>query len=527
MKDQICARLKAIKIKDCNIDLIEYSGDASFHMYEQYQSVLGEKSIENIPPFFRICLSIRPAPMSCIHAEVCIPDESWNGRFLGIGNGGAGEMIWPNGMVAALRCNYACAAMDLGTNPNIDKGIGVPDIWDDYGWRATHLATVAAKELIVAIKGILPQFSYFLGSSTGGQQGLMEAQRFPEDYDGILAKVPGNNRVFLHTFLLWLHRLVYRQGKPYFKDAELEELNKIVVDYFQKRGDGAPGDTFVSDPRLEQVDMEELLMNVKKSGHFSEEQILILQKLYEGPVNPCTGEQIYCGYTMSALKELNDTGSDEAQILYQFPFRWCFGEEFDANAFDFDKDLEEVSETLASKVNANSPILDRYKARGGKIIMVSGAHDACVPFAEGINYYERVIEKQGSLEEARSFFRYFIIPGYGHGYKVCGGVDWLGEHIEQINYTNSVSAWCGLLEELKLWVEEGVAPEYIMTTGFLNSSAPGKIDCIHGVDFQRPVYAYPYETKYIGGNTRKPDSFCRGPEKRGIRKGCAERYLDA
>ena len=526
MKEETLNSLKNAEIDDCTIDLAEYSRDPSFQLYKQYHEVLSEEGKEDLPAFFRVCISVRPTSESCIHAEVWIPYECWEGRFLGIGNGGAAEVIWPHGMIAAIRCHYACVAMDLGTNPDVDRGIGKPEVWDDYGWRATHLTTMAAKKLVYIAKGRMPRYSYFLGSSTGGQQGLMEAQRFPEDYDGIVAKVPGNNRVFLHTFLVWLHRLIHRpDGSRWFKDEELEELSNLIVVYFQKKGDGAPGDTFVSDPRLEPEDVKRLLEEVKQTGKFSDEQLEILKKLYDGPVNPRTGEQIYCGYSLSALKELNGTGGKDAQKMYQFPFRWCFGKEFDAGRFDFDKDLDKTAADLSAKVNANSPDLEMFKQRGGKLLMVSGAHDPCVPFAEGLNYYESVIEKQGSLEETRSFFRYFIIPGYSHGYQMCGGVDWLGEHIEQINYAGNPYAWCGLLEEMRSWVEEGKAPEYILGTGFSDSPVLGNRGPVQIVDFQRPIYAYPYGTMYIGGDVKKPESFSRGAEKRGRRKGCAGRYL--
>ena len=147
---------------------------------------------------------LRPAKGSNINVEVWLPDaEKWNARFLGLGNGGAAGKINSGSLAGVSAAGYAVATTDMGTAPNPDSGVGNPEVWKDFGFRATHLMTVAAKQIVRAHYGKDPEFSYFSGGSTGGQQALQEAQRYPEDYDGIAAAVAAHCRTPLHAYFLW------------------------------------------------------------------------------------------------------------------------------------------------------------------------------------------------------------------------------------------------------------------------------------------------------------------------------------
>jgi feruloyl esterase len=149
-------------------------------------------------------LVLNPAQGSNINVEVWLPDaEHWNARFLGLGNGGAAGKINPGGLASASANGYAVATTDMGTAPNPDSGVGNKEVWKDFGFRATHLMTVAGKQIVRAFYGKEPELSYFSGGSTGGQQALQEAQRYPEDYDGIAAAVPAHCRTPLHAYFLW------------------------------------------------------------------------------------------------------------------------------------------------------------------------------------------------------------------------------------------------------------------------------------------------------------------------------------
>ena len=149
-------------------------------------------------------LLLNPAKGSNIHVEVWLPDaEKWNARFLGLGNGGAAGRINSSSLAGPSSAGYAVATTDMGTAPNSDSGIGNEEVWKDFGYRATHLMTVVGKQIVKAHYDKDPELSFFSGGSTGGQQALQEAQRYPEDYEGIAAAVAAHCRTPLHAYFLW------------------------------------------------------------------------------------------------------------------------------------------------------------------------------------------------------------------------------------------------------------------------------------------------------------------------------------
>lgn len=177
--DEKLAALRLLKIDHGTITTVER--DAS-----------GTKTI--------VKLVLKPAKGSNINVEVWLPDaEKWNARFLGLGNGGAAGKINPAGLASMSSAGYAVATTDMGTAPNDNSGVDNPEVWKDFGYRATHLMTVVGNQIVRAHYGRAPELSYFSGGSTGGQQALQEAQRYPEDYDGITAAVPAHCRTLPHT----------------------------------------------------------------------------------------------------------------------------------------------------------------------------------------------------------------------------------------------------------------------------------------------------------------------------------------
>src|SRR5207247_1150233 len=167
---------------------------------------------DSLPPFCRVTATLTPTSDSLINMELWMPDPGWTGRFLGLGNGGYGGniAIAVPAMVAALKLGITSGTTDMGTTPSTntdaDALVGHPQKWVDFGYRATHLMTVVSKEIARAFYGSTPRYAYFHGCSTGGQQALMEAQHYPDDYHGIIAGSPANNRTHLHTNVLWFYR---------------------------------------------------------------------------------------------------------------------------------------------------------------------------------------------------------------------------------------------------------------------------------------------------------------------------------
>lgn len=452
-----------------------------------------------LPSFRRITLIARPVPESNIGIEIWMPMKNWNGRFLGTGNGGGAGKISLGALKCGLNQGFAVANTDMGTSPAAHLVCDYPERWKDFGYRATHEMTVIAKKLIKKYYKKDPLYSYFQGCSTGGQQALSEAQRYPEDYDGILAGAPANNRTHLHTMFLWCHALCNEDTELMFTKEQLQKITETVIRKNAGKDGGAPADKFLTDPRMAIVDVNDF------NSFLSPRQTEVLKKIMNGPVNPNTGEQIYCPFPLNS--EDKPLGQEYFQsrpaVDGQFyPFLWAFGKDFDYRQFDFDRDMAKMDSLLAPLLNANNPDLTPLKKRNGKIIMYTGTCDPIVPFQDAIHYYERVVEKTGSLKETQKFFRYFIIPGMNH----CGG----GPGINDIGQD--------MLIALMNWVEKGEAPERLVAKRYKEGSS-------NVIEMQRPVFPYPDFPQYTGGDPAMPQNYERVTHPRGNVPVPAEKYL--
>ena len=358
------------------------------------------------PRHILVKIRLNPVARSNIFIEIRLPEpELWNGRFLGLGNGGAAGCINPAIFTQPLRDGYAAASTDLGTSPDPDSGIGNPEVWRDFGYRATHFMTVTAKEIIQAYYGRGPEFSYFSGCSTGGQQALQEAQRYPEDYDGILARLPAHCRTPLHAYFLWNFQIL--QKCPF--SAE-QEANVIAAgnEYMAPREIPMVAGKIISDPRCTPADIEAVVaLAMKKDASLTPEHAEALRLLFGGPVHAATGERIFDGIPFGSSFDIARGN------LYLF--RWVFGKERDLMTINFAGDIDTYTAELGPLLNAENPDLSRFEQHGGKLIITSGSADSCVPYHATLDYYERAAEAVGSLEHLREFCLFYLIPGMSHG----------------------------------------------------------------------------------------------------------------
>ena len=444
----------------------------------------------NQPHFVRVCFTSNPTPESNIRSEIWLPVDNWNGRFLGTGNGGGAGKINYFPLVSGAMKGFATANTDMGTSPDVLEAIGFPEKWKDFGYRATHVMTIASKIIIKAFYNKSPGYSYFVGCSTGGQQALMESQRYPDDYNGIIAGAPANNRTHLHTSFIWnLIATNYATNGGLISKKKMELLLKLTVRNCGDKAGGAPGDNFVTDPRLCEFEPSQLPHcsdDIATDSCFTSAEIVALKKLYAGPVNPRTGERIYTPLPY---------GGDKLELSthHLYVFKWVYGKDFDYTTFDFDRDMAKVDSILAPVLNANNPDLNDFSNKGGKMLMYAGTNDQLVPFQDALNYYERVVENQGGLEQTQDFFRFFLIPGMAH----CGGGPGLNNFGQRLTLNDKQDARHNILSALMSWVENGIAPEELIAES-VNSG-----DAVHKTGFQRLVFPYPKLTHYSGGN---PDS---------------------
>jgi len=501
-KNDRSKKFESMNIKNGTITQIQLITEGKFHLPDG-------NCISGLPAFCRVAINWKTAAGSNIHVEIWLPQHNWNGRFLGTGNGGGAGRIVYGALADGILQGYATANTDMGTSPNANGAAGFPERWTDFGCRATHEMTVAAKEIIRKYYNKPASYAYFKGDSTGGQQALMEAQRYPSDYNGIIAGVPANNRTLLHTGFLWNYLVLNQGPESSLLPEEIARITQTMVSYRSAKDGGAPGDTFFTDPGS--CDFE--LNDSFKSMNLKDEQRTALSKIYSGPINPRTGEQIYSPLPFgsenspSGLQFQQDPDHCPDALFYVF--RWAFGDDYDWRQFDFDHDLDVLQERLAPILNANNPDLSELKQLGGKILMYSGTADPLVPYQDALNYYERVIDAQQGIDPTQEFFRYFLVPGRSHGEEGSPGFSRLSGNVEGEP----------LLSTLVAWVEQGQAPDQLMATAYRDGRTSNERIA------QRPVYPYPKFAEYIGGEPNSPSSYKGIEHPRGNVRKPADRYL--
>lgn len=453
-----------------------------------------------LPAFCRVAATLKPTPESNIKIEVWLPvTESWNGKFLGTGNGGAGGVIAYAALGNGLQRGFAAANTDMGTNTtglNFSFGVGHPEMVKDWAYRSTHLMTVAAKQIVKAFYDRDARLSYFTGCSTGGHQALTEAQRFPDDYNGIVSGDPANNRTHLHVVGIWNHDATHADPGSYFPVAKTRAINRAVLAACDKL-DGLE-DGIIDDPRRCHFDPATIVCEDGDGPEcLTEKQAAALKKIYAGPSNPRTGESIFPG--MSPGSEVNPLGLERTlatpptaggapQVAVGL-VNWATG--YKGPNFDFDRDMSAVDAELGPIMNDVNPDLSPLKTRGGKLILYTGWADPLIPAQDLVNYYERVQRAMGGADKTREFARLFMVPGMGH----CSG----GTAPNQFD----------MLSGLDQWVEKGVAPDSIIASHRTGGT----------VDRTRPLCPYPQVAKWKGsGSTDEAANFaCVMPAEFGIR----------
>ncbi|WFB35944.1 tannase/feruloyl esterase family alpha/beta hydrolase [Kiritimatiellota bacterium B12222] len=444
------ASLRKSKIEFATITSVAYVTDST-------KSTPNGRVEAHIPPRTIVKMVLNPTRGSNIKVEIWLPDNAqWNGRFLGLGNGGAAGSIHEGGLIKGVSSGYATATTDMGTAAGPHSGIDNQEVWKDFGFRATHLMTVTSKQLIESYYGKPPRFSYFSGGSTGGQQALQEAQRYPEDYDGILAMVPAHARTPLHAYFLWNHQILLNTP---FTPSQEANIIAAANDYMADREIPGIAGHFISDPRATQKDIEGVIALAQaKDPSLTPAHAEALQKLFDGPRHAVTGERIFNGVPFGS------TFSNAHGHLYLF--YWVFGSKTNLMTLNFGDDFDTYTAALAPFLNAENADLRAFAKRGGKMIMVSGSADSIVPYHATLDYYERVTENFGDIDKVSSFLKFYLIPGMTHS----GSYEFQQPK--------------NLLEALIDWREQDLAPEALLSRKIEDKK----------VVIEMPIYPYPTKT---------------------------------
>ncbi|MBL8550226.1 MAG: tannase/feruloyl esterase family alpha/beta hydrolase [Hyphomonadaceae bacterium] len=461
--------------------------------------------IEGMPAFCRVTLTARPSPQSNVTIEVWLPErEAWNGRLLGTGNGGFGGLIWFHALAGGVKRGYATAHTDLGTFPaglvesGYDVGIGQPEMVRDWGRRATHEMTLAARAVIELYYAAPPRRAYFAGCSTGGHQALSEAQFFPEDYDAILAGAPGHNRTHLHAEFTRLFQSIARDPSVFATPERAAIVREALLAACGRgRDGGAPGDAFLNNPGACAFSPRRLLCAAgqDQATCLSGAEVAALEEVYAGARNPRTNEVFYSAWPFGAEAALRINGtprSDPSVGRADGLLRWVMGARWDARTFDRDADLARIDAALGPDINALNANLSAFAARGGKLILYHGWDDPIVSALDTIAYVHRV---RSETPNPDSFMRLFMAPGVSH----CAGgpgPDLFGGQNGSLDPNDPER---DVLAALDRWVESGRAPERVIAAKRGQDGA---------VTMTRPLCAYPRVARYVGrGDPNAAESF--------------------
>jgi hypothetical protein len=456
---------------------------------------------KSLPAFCRIAVEASPAADSDIKIEVWLPATGWNGKFQGQGNGGFAGSIDFRSMGIAIGQGYATASTDTGHSAggaDASWALGHPEKIIDFGYRAIHLMTQFAKTLVNSYYGSNPQRSYFSSCSNGGRQALMEAQRYPEDYDGIIAGAPANFWTHLLTGSIWNAQALSLDPESYIPASKLAAIGSAVNDACDKLDGTADG--ILNDPRECKFDPSVLLCKTGDADScLTAKQIAALKKIYEG-AHDSHGREIYPGFLPGAEMGGNGWSTWVTGATLRTSLGFEFGAGFFANMVfqkadwdithaDIDQSVAAADEKMAGIMNSVDPNLASFKARGGKLILYHGWDDPAISALNTINYYNSVIGKMGR-QNADSFVRVFMVPGMQH----CGGGPGADSFGAVISATPT-DAQHSLQLSLEQWVEKGAAPGAIVATKY----GPNRT-----VTMTRPLCPYPQSAKYNG--TGDPNS---------------------
>jgi len=495
-----CEELSGLKLPDTVLSISQTIAGGEFHPPTGSAS-----AFKNIPAFCRVAGSIKPFTDSNIQFEVWMPSSGWNGKFAGVGNGGFAGMIPYSSLTLPLRRGYAVATTDTGhTGGDASWALGHPEKVVDFGYRAIHETAVKAKAIIRAFYGDGPQKSYFSSCSNGGRQALMEAQRYPADYDGIIAGAPAN--FWTHHFSGFAWNIAAESDPAsHIPPVKLKAIEAAALAACDTR-DGVV-DGVLDDPPKCHFDPSVLLCKETESDScLTAPQLAALKKIYEGP-RTSRGEQVFPGYvpggeTGGGGWNLWITANKSAQFLFatQFFSNMVFEDPaWDYKTFNVDRDVQAADKKTARILNSTDPNLKAFKNRGGKLILYHGWSDAAIAPENSINYYQSVVSTMGG-RDAGEFVRLFMVPGMQH----CAGGPGPNNFGQASGpYEVPADPDHDISLAIERWVEKGVAPESIVATKPVSDSDPAK-----GVLRTRPLCAYPLVARWRGsGSTDEAANF--------------------
>jgi len=436
------------------------------------------QQLTDLPEFCRVQATLKPSSDSDIKMELWMPATSaWNGKLRGTGNGGlgGGAGINAGALANGVRRGYATAGNNTGHEGDSSYAIDHPEKIKDFGYRSAHEMTVASKAIVKAFYGTAAKYSYMAEGGGGTIAALSSAQRYPDDYDTI-AVTGMSSYLTRHTFgQMWIWQATHKDAASFIPPEKYAVLHKAALDACDALDglkDGIIGDvarcTF--DPAV----------TLCKSGDGADcltaSQVEAAKKVYAGPHNPRTGEEIYSPlYPGSELGWAQLAGGDvplgiPVEFFKYYVFRdpnW----DYKTRPINFDSDVTASNRPDIQPVNAVDPDLGKFFARGGKLLLVDGWADTAVPPKVAIDYRLAVMRKLGP-KTVNASMRFFMVPGMGHGPGTNGA--------ENFNFD--------ALSLIEQWKEHGKAPDQLVVEHYKDGKLVGT----------RLVCQYPQVAVYKG-----------------------------
>ncbi len=526
--------------------------------------------ITGLPAFCRVATVVSSSgnPATSQSAvEMWLPEAGWNGRYEGFGNGGFAGSINYSELELGLLEGFAAANTDMGTGilfkcnsafcgnhtgfGGIPGGLyGDAAAIRDFGYAATHLMTVAAKQITATYYAQKPAYSYFNGCSTGGQQALMESQRFPDDYDGILAGAPAYDRTHLHMAGPAVYEATHFAPDAYLTNPALALAHALVIKQCAGTHGGLPTDDFPIQPAQCHADATALMctgapgevpctdpnnactcltpdqaiaMNADWRGAVDTNHARLYpgnERGVEEPV-PLTAANGYEGNLGLPWQQAFSEPAFDSLMFWARGPNWVWTDMFRTTSVPAPEKASEIAlidntpvgdSTFAGVLNAVSTDLSAFAKHGGRMVMYAGYDDPLIPTASAIDY----VNKVGSDPFAPNYLRLFLAPGVWH----CGGgpgANAFGNLTTQLP-PQPLNPADDVLGALIAWTEHGVAPTQVIATKYVNDTQS------QGIAFQRPLCLYPAHSKYVGGDPNSAASFKCVAAKPVTNQGFAAKY---
>ena len=425
-------------------------------------------------PVCRVTAILKPTSDSEIAIEVWLPESGWNGKYEAVGNGGWSGSINYNALAAAVAAEYAASSTDTGhQGSSASFALGHPEKLIDYAYRSEHEMVVAAKAIIQAFYGGAPKLSYWNGCSAGGKQGLKEAQRYPSDFDGIVAGSPAANWTGRAAQSIWVAQAMHRSEDSFIPAAKYAAIHRAVLAACDKLDGVADG--VIENPQACRFDPQVLLCTEgDREDCLTAAQVEAARRVYAPSLNPRTGKSVYPGLAPGSEMDWRIWGGAQPLSIGLDYFRYVVFEnpQWDFRTLDFDRDIARAEKLDHDRIDALDPDLRPFFAHGGKLIQYHGWSDAQISPFNSVDYYRSVTEKLGEVGES---YRLFMVPGMAH----CGG----GEGATGFN----------AMPALEQWVEQGKAPARMVGS----RARDGQVEWTH------PLCPFPQTAVYTGKGDAK------------------------